>query len=57
MQADGGRTMLVKALREEVGVPIHFHTHDIGGIQAASVLQGAEPASTSPTAPSPRCPA
>ncbi len=33
---------LVKALREEVGVPIHFHTHDIGGAQAASVLQGAE---------------
>ena len=33
---------LVKALREEVGVPIHFHTHDIGGAQAASVLKGAE---------------
>ena len=31
---------LVKALREEVGVPIHFHTHDIGGAQAASVLEG-----------------
>ena len=31
---------LIKALREEVGVPIHFHTHDIGGAQAASVLQG-----------------
>ena len=33
---------LIKALREEVGIPIHFHTHDIGGAQAASVLQGAE---------------
>ncbi|QDV33351.1 pyruvate carboxylase [Tautonia plasticadhaerens] len=33
---------LVKALREEVGLPIHFHTHDIGGAQAASVLKGAE---------------
>jgi pyruvate carboxylase len=33
---------LVKALREEVGVPIHFHTHDIGGAQAASVLRGAD---------------
>ena len=33
---------LIKALREEVGVPIHFHTHDIGGAQAASVLKGAE---------------
>jgi pyruvate carboxylase len=32
---------LIKTLREEVGVPIHFHTHDIGGAQAASVLQGA----------------
>lgn len=33
---------LVKALREEVGIPIHFHTHDIGGAQAASVIKGAE---------------
>ena len=33
---------LVKALRESVGIPIHFHTHDIGGAQAASVLRGAE---------------
>jgi pyruvate carboxylase len=33
---------LVKALREEVGLPIHFHTHDIGGAQAASVLKAAE---------------
>jgi pyruvate carboxylase len=33
---------LVEALRQEVGIPIHFHTHDIGGAQAASVLKGAE---------------
>jgi pyruvate carboxylase len=33
---------LIKALRAEVGVPIHFHTHDIGGAQAASVLRGAD---------------
>ena len=33
---------LVKTLREEVGLPIHFHTHDIGGAQAASVLEAAE---------------
>jgi pyruvate carboxylase len=33
---------LIKALREAVGVPIHFHTHDAGGMQAASVLRGAE---------------
>ena len=33
---------LIKTLREEVGLPIHFHTHDAGGMQAASVLRGAE---------------
>jgi pyruvate carboxylase len=33
---------LIKALREAVAVPIHFHTHDIGGAQAASVLRGAD---------------
>jgi pyruvate carboxylase len=33
---------LIKALREAVGVPIHFHTHDIGGAQAASVLRAAD---------------
>ena len=33
---------LIKALRAEVGVPIHFHTHDIGGAQAASILRGAD---------------
>jgi pyruvate carboxylase len=33
---------LVKALREEVGVPIHFHTHDAAGAQAGSVLRGAD---------------
>jgi pyruvate carboxylase len=29
---------LVRALKEEVGLPIHFHTHDTSGIAAASVL-------------------
>ena len=33
---------LVKALRDEVGVPIHFHTHDTAGIQAGSYLMAAE---------------
>ncbi len=33
---------LVKALREEVGLPVHFHTHDIGGIQAGSVVRASE---------------
>ncbi len=31
-------SQLVKALRQEVGLPIHFHTHDTSGIAAASVL-------------------
>ncbi|HRO11793.1 pyruvate carboxylase, partial [Amaricoccus sp.] len=29
---------LVKTLKEEVGLPIHFHTHDTSGIAAASIL-------------------
>jgi pyruvate carboxylase len=33
---------LVEALREEVGVPIHFHTHDTSGVNAASVLKAAD---------------
>ena len=33
---------LVKALREEVGVPIHFHSHDTSGINSASVLKAAD---------------
>jgi len=35
-------SVLVKALKEEVGIPIHFHTHDTSGIAAASVLSAAE---------------
>lgn len=30
--------LLVKTLKEETGLPIHFHTHDTSGIGAASVL-------------------
>ncbi|MCY3731718.1 MAG: pyruvate carboxylase, partial [Rhodospirillaceae bacterium] len=29
---------LVRALKQEVGIPIHFHTHDTSGIGAAAVL-------------------
>ena len=29
---------LVRVLKQEVGLPIHFHTHDTSGISAASVL-------------------
>lgn len=32
---------LIKALKEEVGLPIHFHTHDTSGISAATVLAAA----------------
>ena len=34
--------MLIKALKEEVGLPIHFHTHDTGGIAGATILAAAE---------------
>ncbi|NBV85759.1 MAG: pyruvate carboxylase, partial [Verrucomicrobia bacterium] len=33
---------LVKALREEIGLPIHFHTHDTSGINAASILRASD---------------
>jgi pyruvate carboxylase len=33
---------LIKALRQEVGVPIHFHTHDTSGVNAASILRAAD---------------
>ena len=33
---------LVKALRDETGLPIHFHTHDTSGINAASILKAAD---------------
>lgn len=33
---------LVKALKEEVGLPIHFHTHDTSGIAAGSILRAAD---------------
>jgi pyruvate carboxylase len=33
---------LVKALKEEIGIPIHFHTHDTAGIQAASLLKASD---------------
>ena len=33
---------LVKALRDEVDVPIHFHTHDTSGINAGTLLRAAD---------------
>ncbi len=38
----GAARALVKALKEEVGLPIHFHTHDTSGIAGASILAAAE---------------
>jgi pyruvate carboxylase len=33
---------LVRALREETDIPIHFHTHDTSGLNAASILKAAD---------------
>lgn len=33
---------LIRALRQEVGLPIHFHTHDCAGGQIASLVMAAE---------------
>ena len=33
---------LVRTLREEIGIPIHFHTHDTSGLNAASILKASE---------------
>ncbi len=33
---------LVKALRQETSLPIHFHTHDTSGVNSASILKASE---------------
>ncbi|HID21734.1 MAG TPA: pyruvate carboxylase, partial [Planctomycetaceae bacterium] len=33
---------LVRTLRQEVGIPVHFHTHETAGVQAAAILKAAE---------------
>src|SRR6202007_2444486 len=33
---------LVKALQDEIGIPIHFHTHATSGINASSILKAAD---------------
>ncbi len=38
----GAARVLVKALKEEVGLPVHFHTHDTSGIAGATILAAAE---------------
>ncbi len=34
--------VLFRALKAEIGIPIHFHTHDTSGINAASVLRAVD---------------
>jgi pyruvate carboxylase len=34
--------ILVKALKEEIGIPVHFHTHDSSGINAGSILRASD---------------
>ncbi|WP_284162745.1 pyruvate carboxylase [Frigidibacter sp. SD6-1] len=34
--------VLVRALKEEIGLPIHFHTHDTSGIAGATILAAAD---------------
>jgi pyruvate carboxylase len=41
LKPDAAR-VLFKALKEEVGLPIHFHTHDTSGLAAATVLAAVE---------------
>ena len=35
-------SVLVKAMKEETGLPVHFHTHDTAGIALASILAASE---------------
>ena len=34
-------SILVRALKDEIGLPVHFHTHDTGGIAGATILAAA----------------
>ena len=34
--------VLVRTLKQEIGIPVHFHTHDTSGVQAAAILKAAE---------------
>ena len=35
-------TTLIKTLKGEIGIPIHFHTHDTSGIAASTILAASE---------------
>jgi pyruvate carboxylase len=34
--------LLVKTLKQEIGIPIHFHTHDTSGMQAGAIVKASE---------------
>lgn len=34
--------LLIKTLKQEIGIPIHFHTHDTASTQLAAILQATE---------------
>jgi pyruvate carboxylase len=34
--------LLVRTLKQEIGIPIHFHTHDTSGVQAGAIFKAAE---------------
>jgi len=34
--------LLVKTLKQEVGIPIHFHTHDMSGVQGGSIFKASD---------------
>lgn len=34
--------LLVKTLKQEVGIPIHFHTHDTAGTQVGAIVKAAD---------------
>ncbi len=34
--------LLVHTLKQEIGIPVHFHTHDTSGVQAAAILKASE---------------
>ncbi len=41
LKPDAAR-ILIKTLREEVGLPIHLHTHDTAGVACATILAASE---------------
>ena len=38
----GAARVLIRALKEEVGLPVHFHTHDTAGVACATILAASE---------------